>query len=328
MKKLLLLLLILTSSLQAQFFKGRLSKITYVSTGAKLDSVRVKFYPNADTVTSMTSCKLIPCFSDSLVCAGVDTIDTLGIVNVSFRVYPHGSSSSLDRQTALVTNYILSDDLGRVTALGGGGGGCAMDSLITQFLGATLYAESIQVLSSIDSAKIEGAKVYILSEDGKYMKYQGLTTDADGITRFYLPLDTFVVVVYYIHTMFSDTIVIAGSTSLIHIYMNDFDIPAPSNPGLCNVWGYVRSGSLGLVGAKIVAEIVSSTPVRYLNDLIQTKHTVYSDSMGLWIVELYKNGDLTPSNTKWKFNITYQGNTLLNDFSIIVPDEDTWRLTW
>jgi len=202
-----------------------------------------------------------------------------------------------------------------VAAIGATGGGAEPETLI--------------VLSSTDSTKIQGARVTAKTVDQTTTKVAGLPTDVDG--ELILALDSgsyWLEITANNYNQTKDTITVPAGGNTDTLFMPMFDPGSPPDPGLCRVYGWVYDiGGDSLAGAEITAEIPRTYhPAKYDNVVITpySKSTV-TDSSGYWFLDLIPTSLLSNSQSKYMFTVKYQSGVIYRS-ECEVPDQSGWQL--
>lgn len=189
--------------------------------------------------------------------------------------------------------------------------------------------ETLVVMSSPDSTKIEGTSVVVRTLDQSTVKVDGLLTDVNG--RLILELDAdsfFVALTHNNYEQTLDTIVVLSGGRTDTLWMSIFDPGQPSSPDLCRVYGWIYDISgIGVEHANITIEIPSEYhPVKYSSIIITPfRKTTESDSAGYWYIDLFPNQLLSKIESEYLFTIEYPSGVIFKT-KTAVPDSSSWKL--
>lgn len=120
----------------------------------------------------------------------------------------------------------------------------------------------------------------------------------------------------------------SGTVQVDTIKGYDNPIGAPSSPHLCRVYGWLYDLAGVCIDSAAVKAWVATQPLKYGSTIISPySQATVSDAAGYWYLDLYPNAILTPTTTKYDFEIRYGSGTVLHK-SVAVPDSTTWLLSW
>jgi hypothetical protein len=199
---------------------------------------------------------------------------------------------------------------------------------LTSGAGSGANGVVIRCKNSSDSSTIAFTQIQVL--DSTESSTIGLlTSDSQGRGFFALDNGIYCVRLYKPGWQFTvpETLRVNGNEDTIY-YALAFDPGNPPLVNLCRVYGWIYDiRNQPVVGAKIEASI-KTIPVRYQNVVISPyyKYTV-TDEDGFWYLDLYPNSVLTPSETKYIFNLFSPSGTILR-LETRVPDLGSWELQW
>ncbi len=187
---------------------------------------------------------------------------------------------------------------------------------------------TITAKSSADSSVLNGVQVQVLNQS--QTATEGLlTTNSLGEAVFALNDAIYKVRLFkpgYVFTV-PESVIVNGSTSVTY-YGSAFDPGTPPSPALCRVYGYVKDiNNLPVVGAKVGA-LNKTVPLKYLSVVISPYYkTTVTDNNGYWYLDLFPNTVLTPSDSKYRFNIHVPSGSILR-LETEVPNQTSWELTF
>lgn len=191
----------------------------------------------------------------------------------------------------------------------------------------------INVKDEADSSAIDGCLVQIFNYTDETLIWTDYTNSLGEVTLMYDD-DSLLVKLYKSRCAFTvpETLWIDGDEDTTY-YGSVFDPGVPTDPNLCRVWGYI----FNLGGSKdstytVMAEI-ETVPMWFDRVLISPYlKEAQTDSNGYWYVDLYPNSRLTPSGTRYKFEIKDENdNHLLKTgagqywIKSTVPDQQKWE---
>lgn len=184
----------------------------------------------------------------------------------------------------------------------------------------------IRLKRDSDSTAIIGGTVQV-NTDETTVYYIG-DTNNDGAVSFLSDNDTLFVYVDAHPITFTtpETLRIDGNEDVTY-YGTPFDPGTPASANLCRVYGWVKDiNDNPMVGVKVRMSITKG-PVRYGNVPISRHYkTTKTNSSGYWYLDVYRTGDLTPSNRKYRVYIYIpQGEIVKRDVTV---SGDTQEFTW
>jgi len=174
---------------------------------------------------------------------------------------------------------------------------------------------------------IFGARIIIRTLDQTATRVPGLFTDTNG--QGIAELDAasyFLSLAANNYVPMTDTLIVFRD-SLWTFNMIPFDPGAPVSPDLCRVYGWVfditgESLSDVVVTAEIPAEY---QPIKYGNVVITPfEKGAISDSTGYWEIDLFPNGVLSDTTSKYLFTIEYPSGVIMRS-ETAVPDSVSWE---
>ena len=187
---------------------------------------------------------------------------------------------------------------------------------------------TITVKSSADSSVLNGVQVQVLNQT--QTATEGLlTSNSSGQASFALNNATYKVRLFkpgYIFTV-PESVIVSGTTTA-SFFGSAFNPGSPPSPALCRVYGYVKDiNNLPVVGAKI--EVLNKTvPLKYQSSVISPYYKItVTDLNGYWYLDLFPNLVLTPSDSKYRFNIYVPSGSVLR-LETSVPDQTSWELSF
>ena len=174
---------------------------------------------------------------------------------------------------------------------------------------------------------IFGARLQIRTLNQTATRVPGLFTDTNG--RGIAELDGgsyFIAITANNYTPFVDTLVI-GRDSTWTLSMAPFDPGDPPSPDLCRVYGWVYDiTGARLEGVTVSAEIPAKYhPIRFGNVIITPfERCATSDLDGYWEIDLFPNGALSDTSSKYLFTVEYPSGVILRS-ETAVPDSVWWQ---
>lgn len=187
---------------------------------------------------------------------------------------------------------------------------------------------TITVKNSADSTVINGVQVQVLNQPQSAT--EGLLTSTSlGQAVFALNSGVYKVRLFkpgYVFTV-PESVTVSGNTSST-LYGSAFNPGSPPSAALCRVYGYVKDiNNLPVVGAKIEA-LNKTVPLKYQSAVISPYYkTTVTDTNGYWYLDLFPNSVLTPSDSKYRFNIHVPSGSVLR-IETTVPNQTSWELSF
>ena len=212
---------------------------------------------------------------------------------------------------------------------GHGGDNIKDDLAAFTFMGGGSEPETLVVLSSVDSTKIQGARVSVKTIDQSTFRISGLHTDINGKLIVSLDPGSFWIEVFAngFNPEF-DTLVVADGGGTVMLLMDRFDPGTPPDPGLCRVYGWVYdiSGD-SLADIDVTAEIPREFhPVKYSNVVITpfSKSTT-TDINGYWQLDLIPSLALSGGDVEYLFTVKNNQGVIYRT-KTVVPLYPSWQL--
>lgn len=199
---------------------------------------------------------------------------------------------------------------------------------LTSGAGTGSFQVTITATNLADSTVLNGVQTQVLNQP--QTATEGLlTTNSLGQAIFALNSGVYKVRLFkpgYIFTV-PESVTVTGNTSAT-FYGSAFDPGNPASASLCRVHGYVKDiNNLPVVGAKVEA-LIKTVPLKYQSVVISPYYkTTATDNNGYWYLDLFPNQILTPSDTKYRFNITVPTGSILR-VETPVPNQSSWELSF
>jgi hypothetical protein len=259
----------------------------------------------------------------------------------TFNIFGWGYYTSPDTIARYVWSYsdpiTLTDTVPKVYAVNAGGSDpdtvasrvwTWADRTLTSGVGTGSNQVTITVRQLADSTVLNGVQVQVLNQ--AQTATEGLLrSNSLGQAVFAFNDGTYKVRLFkpgYVFTV-PESVIVSGNIQAT-FYGSAFDPGNPPSASLCRVYGYVKDiNNLPAAGAKIEA-LIKTVPLRFQSVIISPyyKSTV-ADNNGYWYLDLFPNQLLTPSDTKYRFNIQVPSGSVLR-LESMVPDQSSWELSF
>ena len=187
---------------------------------------------------------------------------------------------------------------------------------------------TLTVKNLADGSVLNGVQVQVLNQ--AQTATEGLlSSNSLGESVFALNNGTYKVRLFkpgYVFTV-PESVVVSGTSSAT-FYGSAFNPGSPPSPALCRVYGYVRDiNNLPAVGAKVEA-LNKTVPLKYQSVVISPYYkTTVTDIDGYWYLDVFPNSILTPSDSKYRFNIHVPSGSVLR-VETTVPNQSSWELSF
>ncbi|MFH2055823.1 MAG: hypothetical protein ABIJ61_07690 [bacterium] len=196
--------------------------------------------------------------------------------------------------------------------------------------GSGAYACTLYVLENSTESAIPGAFVRALNQSETATAAVG-ETDSNGRLLFALDAAEYHLLAQangYQFDVLPEPVTVSTSGANDTLWATRFDPGAPSEPGLCRVYGFVLSlGSEGLEGVTITASVLT-TPLRWGSVVVSPYSlSTLTNESGYWELDLIPNSSLTPDGTVYDFTMYDQSGTLLRK-QFVVPDSLSCLFRW
>jgi hypothetical protein len=282
---------------------------------------------SAKMATQMTVSKLMMAIYDSTAMPTKGYVDSLVMDTSGFARYiRHIEINSPDDytfgvifypETTLVRAWIDDIRLERVEYFAPGAAGT----------GAKSYTIFVADTTNGDTILLPGVVVSAYSMSG--VLQSGLKTDSFGKVKYSTSLDSLILVVDKINIHADpDTIVIADNGQVDTTFVNHGTIPTSGSPDLCRVYGFLYdiSGNPD-INATVTAWLPSGVCRADSTIISPFKVQASSDDSGYFYLDLIPSGNLIPDTTKYEVTISRSDGTILRE-RIVIPDQESWLLTW
>jgi len=187
---------------------------------------------------------------------------------------------------------------------------------------------TLTVKNSGDSSVLNGVQVQVLNQTQSATEGL-LSTSSLGEAVFALNNGIYKVRIFkpgYVFTV-PESVIVSGNTSAT-FYGSAFNPGTPPSPALCRVYGYVKDiNNLPAVGAKVEA-LNKTVPLKYQSVVISPYYkTTVTDNNGYWYLDLFPNSILTPTDSKYRFNISVPSGSVLR-VETTIPNQSSWELAF
>ncbi len=157
----------------------------------------------------------------------------------------------------------------------------------------------------------------------------GMSTDSYGKVVYATDLDSLVVVASR-RNFFADpdTIGVIETGQVDTLFGYHGTVPSSGSPDLCRLYGFLYdiSGNPD-TGATVVAWLPGGVCLSDSTIISPFKVEGVSDTTGYFYLDLIPSAKLVPDTTRYEITIRRSDGTILRE-RVIVPDEESWLLTW
>jgi len=213
-----------------------------------------------------------------------------------------------------VAGRVLEDSLHYQGQSAGGGNG--------------LYSRTVIACDSTLDQVIPGVRLAVRNLDQTALLALG-TTDSRGQVGLNLDPDSILLIPIAPGYIFGayDTVVVSGA-GVDTVFADRFDPGTPDSPDLCRLYGFLYDLAGSPEGDAEIRAMLPAGSHRCGGGIITPFEILsVSDSTGYFYLDLIPSVRLEPDSTAYDISIRLGDGTVLRE-RVIVPDLDSWLLTW